>query len=182
MENITSLHIFDFDETLVRAPSYTAKKTSETEDLQFRDPYHFYDHPNSICEDIHHIQIISPVRDSLDRAKSKEGSYSILVTHRVKELENEVKMILHRRGIDFDAYFFLGRASEKIEIAHRYIQEFPNLTHVEIYEDSVQQIDKYQKYFRLHERIKLDTYIVDKSRMYHIGDIHLTNEQQIHLL
>lgn len=182
MEAITHLHVFDFDETIVRAPSFAAKKQVESGDLKFSGPYDFYDHPKSLCEDSYNIQLISPIHAAWEEARRLENSYCILVTHRVASLENTVKEILRRRGVEMDRYFFLGRVKEKIEVLNEMIDHFPNLKEVSVYEDSIQQLDKYQTYFNYRESVTSKLYFVDKSRVYRLSSFHLSNEQKIRLI
>jgi hypothetical protein len=182
METITHLHVFDFDETLVRAPSFAAKKQVESKDLKFAGPYDFYDHPKSLCEDSYNLQLISPIYAAWQQASRLEDNYTSLVTHRVSSLEQTVKSVLSKRGITMDRYFFLGRVKEKIVVLNEMIGLFPNLKEVSVYEDSIQQLDRYQTYFNYRDGITAKLYFVDKSRVYRIQGFGLSNEQQIRLI
>lgn len=182
MEAITHLHVFDFDETIVRTPSFAAKKQVESDDIKFEKPYDFYDHPKSLCEDSYNIQLISPIYDAWKQASRLENSYCILATHRVASLEKEVKAVLSLRGVEMDRYFFLGRVKEKIEVLNEMIDHFPNLTAVSIYEDSIQQLDRYQTYLNYRESLTGNMYFVDKSKVYRLNSFNLSNEQKIRLI
>lgn len=192
MERITTLQIFDFDETLVRAPSYTSKKQVESDQLKFGSPYEFYDHPKSLCENTHNIQLISPVYDAWRRGSDDSATFSALITHRVKSLSAEVGEILKNRAISFGSMFFLGREKNKTEIAEELLNTFPNLEKIEIYEDSIQQIFLYQTFFSRENnkriwrdglsKLEVAVYIVDKSRVFKIEDLKLTDEKKIKLI
>jgi hypothetical protein len=72
------------------------------------------------------------------------------------------------------------------------MRQLPNLVEVKVYEDSIEQIQKYHQVFEsLNEdplkffgapKCKLSTYIVDKSKMFKIENIKLSEEQRIQLL
>lgn len=192
MSTIKTLQIFDFDETVVRAPGYTSKKQVETDDTKFNEPYEFYDHPLSLSESAHNIQLISPVYEAWKKGSENSTVYSVLITHRVKTLAEEVGDILNKRGVKFDRLFFLGRTTRKIDTAKELIDMFPDLETIEVYEDSIQQIFLYQTFFsRLNaERVwkegknelEIKIYIVDKSKTYRIKNIELSEEQRIKLI
>lgn len=184
---ITKLYIFDFDETLVRAPGYTCKKAVERvhPELSFPTPYSFYDHPKSLCEEIHNIQVISPVADDLNRANSDFLAKTVLITHRVKELEPEVSAIIKNRGLQFDSQFYLGRIIEKLEVLRTELEENLDITEIHIYEDSFEQISKYQSFLEdwdFARPTKIQYYIVDKSKVIELNSFTRGNSRRITLL
>lgn len=184
---ITKLFIFDFDETIVRAPGYTDKKAVERAypELQFPTPYSFYDHPKSLCEDLHNIQAISPVVDDLIRANEDFQSKTVLITHRVKELEPEVSYILQKRGLHFDSQFYLGRISEKSEVLFAELEENLDINEINIYEDSFEQISKYESFLETIEfprPVMVNYYIVDKSKVIQLFSFTRGKSRKITLL
>ena len=184
---ITKLFIFDFDETLVRAPGYTDKKAVERAhpELQFPTPYSFYDHPKSLCEDLHNIQVILPVADDLTRANKNFQSRTILITHRVEELEPEVSEIIKSRGLHFDSQFYLGRASEKSEVLRAELEENFDINEIHIYEDSFEQISKYEAFLETIEfpfPVRVQYYLVDKSKVIELHSFTRGESRRITLL
>jgi hypothetical protein len=187
MTKITKLHVFDLDETLFRMPGYTSKKHSESDLLKFNTPYEFYDHPESLCEETHNIQLIAPVYECYREAALDPKQYVVLITHRVEELKNKIFSILIKRNIDFDDIFFLGRKTKKSKTLAKILDELPDLEEVHIYEDSIAQLDDYQNFFDTQQKLgismpKLTMYIVDKSKMYIIENISISNEKRIKLI
>lgn len=186
MENIKTINIFDFDETFVRAPGYTNKKSVEKEhpELKFDAPMHFYDHSKSLCEDIHHIQIIEPVYNEWKKSIDDPTVINVLITHRVKELQPEVFSILNKRNVQFDRTYFLGRTVEKPVILEEILSEYSEIKKVRVFEDSIQQLNLYQNFFKKNNiiDIELEMYIVDKSKMYNISNFELSNESSIKLI
>ena len=188
MNKTKVLRIFDLDETFFRMPGYTSKKSAETEELSFSHPYDFYDHPVSLCERLHNIQMIKPVYEDWKQSQLDPEHSTVLITHRVEELRGTVTEILEKRGVKFDQMFFLGRIRSKAEVLAEIIESLPDLEEVLIYEDSIQQLSIYQN---LAEELKIKSnrrypdfkfYIVDKSKVYRIQGIQLSEEKRITLL
>lgn len=182
------LRVFDLDETFFRMPGYTGKKSVESDTLTFSHPYDFYDHPASLCEDTHNIQLIGPVYEEWKKSHLDPEHATALITHRVEELRQEVFKILEKRDIVFDEAFFLGRKTSKADTLIKLIDLYPRLDEVHIYEDSIQQLEIYQS---LENRLilksnrvypKFHMYIVDKSKMYKIKNIDLSEEKRIELI
>lgn len=191
MDKVTILQIFDLDETLFRMPGYTSKKHVESEDLKFETPYSFYDHPASLCEDSHNIQLVGAVYDFWKEGFAKPEIASVLITHRVAELEPQVTAILDKRDIVFDKMFFLGRVTPKVDKVKELLEKLPNLTEIRVFEDSIEQLDKYQDFFQgLNNLLYIDKkpyieiklYIVDKSKMYRIENFKLSEKTRIQLI
>ena len=188
---MTKLQIFDFDDTLFRVPSYTSKTQVEALGFRFSGPYEYYDHAISLDETLSNIQLISPVYDAWKNGKTDPECKQALITHRVEEVHESVNSILEARKIDFDHRFFLGRAIPKITATEAMMDEMPQLKDIEIYEDSVHQIIQYQEFFKKQNagRIKaklapyvVKIYIVDKSKMYRIENLKLSEEKKIVLI
>jgi hypothetical protein len=185
------LQVFDFDETFFRMPSYVGRTQAEALGLQFDHPYDFYDHQVSLSESLYNIQLIKPVYDAWAAGAAKPGTISVLITHRVESLRPQVMEILDKRGIVFDQSFFLGRKSSKAQTLAELLKENPEVTKIKIYEDSIQQIDIYQDFFRRLNRqrdqgelleYRYKTYIVDKSKVYRIKGVKLSEETKIELI
>lgn len=188
MEKATTLQIFDLDETLFRMPGYTSKTYVESLGYGFGNPYEFYDHPKSLCEEVHNIQLIKPVYDFWKEGLGKDDVASVLITHRVAALEPEVTRILEKRGIVFDKMFFLGRVKSKTDAVAEVLTKLPNVKEIRVFEDSIQQLGLYQDYFHYMNSIQawaeeplieIKLYIVDKSKMYRIENFKLSEKTRI---
>jgi hypothetical protein len=191
MSEITKIKIFDLDETIIRAPGYTGKKVAENENLQFGDAYSFYDHSKSLSDDLYNIQVISPVMDSWKSGKKDDSCLNVLITHRVEELKETVISLLKSRGITMDESFFLGRKSKKVDTTLDLINKYYAVQSIEVYEDSIQQIYLYQEFFKEVNQVRqangivpidVKIWIVDKSRVYEIRSVALSNEKNITLI
>lgn len=182
---ITQLDIYDFDETLVRAPSYTNKKAVEQvyPEHQFNHAYEFYDHPTSLCEDVHHIQLIEPVYEFWKEASSDPAAITALVTHRVNHLEKEVKSVLSARGVSMDRYFFYGRTTPKYQAIEDLLKEFPDIKKIRIFDDSYEQISVYLQHVVESKReIEYEIWAIDKSKIFKVNSMSLGESKRITLI
>lgn len=191
MSNTRLLQVFDLDETFFRMPGYVGKTQVEEYGLRFDHPYDFYDHPISLSEIVYNIQLITPVYEAWKWGKEQPDTISVLITHRVESLRDQVMAILTGRGVTFDQAFFLGRKSSKAEAVREILKQNSSIQEVRLYEDSIQQIDIYQKFFEEVNRQRdlaelpdyvYKTYIVDKSKVYRIEEVKLSEETKIELI
>jgi hypothetical protein len=185
---ISELSIFDLDDTILRIPSYTSKKFLDTYlgHTYLDTPYSFYDNEVSLDESIFDIYLIEPVVSAWREAYDNDKSAPILITHRSAKLEEQITDLLAKRGILFDKSYFLGRKIEKIEVLDQLLSgelDLEYLTRIKIFEDSIDQIFKYQQYFKSKNlAIDIEYWIVDKSRVFKISEVSLTNKQKIKLI
>lgn len=191
MPEITKIKIFDLDETIIRAPGYTDKVSAERIGHKFDSPYSFYDNTVSLSQDLYNIQVIDPVFSEWKDGDSDSSCVNILITHRVEEMKDVVIELLKKKGIAMEKYFFLGRKSKKVDTALDLINEYYAVQSIEVYEDSIQQIYLYQQFFNevnaVREKngivpINTKIQIVDKSRVYEIGKVALSNQRNITLI
>jgi hypothetical protein len=191
MDKVTRLQVFDFDDTLFRIPTYTSKIHLEGLGYTFNDLYEFYDHNISLDESLHNIQLIGPVYDAWKEGKDDPSCIQILITHRVVAVEEALMKVLDARNMSFDRIFILSRKTEKTVSMQEVIRTLPNLAEVEVYEDSIDQIIRYQEFFQyldelLHinnkKSLESKIYIVDKSKMYRIENVKLSEKKRIVLI
>ena len=194
MNEITKILVFDFDETLFRMPGYTDRFSVERlkPELSFPTPYSFYDHPTSMDPEIHNIQIIGPVYEDWKAASKDPTARTILITHRTEELRPCAEHLLKIHGIEFDELYFLGRVSEKITILEKELSYLPNVKEISVYEDSLEQLRRYQDFFyetiarknkptKLDDLIIFDMQFVDKSKVIQLYDFSAGESRKIEL-
>lgn len=196
MKNITQLFVFDFDETLFRMPGYTDRFSVEriNPDLTFPTPYSFYDSPTSMDPKIHNIQLIDPVYKDWLAASQDSTARTILVTHRTEKLRKYAEILLDQHKIKFDESYFLGRLSEKILILEKELSYLPDIKNIIIYEDSLEQLIKYQKFYyeytniihrslsTLDNLITIEMKFVDKSSVISLYDFKVSDSKRIELI
>jgi hypothetical protein len=200
MNEITRILVFDFDETLFRMPGYTDRFSVERlkPELSFPTPYSFYDHPTSMDPEIHNIQIIGPVYEDWKEASRDPTARTILITHRTEELRPCAEHLLKIHGIEFDELYFLGRVSEKITILEKELSYLPNVKEISVYEDSLEQLRKYQDFYYgytseiyktrsidatdfFENFILLNMQFVDKSKVMSLSDFSTGPSRKIEL-
>jgi len=182
MEQYNRLQVFDFDETFVRVPSYASKRLAENTEVRFNHPYDFYDHPNSLNDNVYNIQMVGPVYDAWKNGRGDIATVQALITHRVKGVKKEVMEILNRRSIHFNEYHFLGRKTPKVDEVQIMLDARPNIKVIEIYEDSIHQLSLYQEHFKTVRKYQVNLYLVDKSKMFKIDDIQISNAKKVVLI
>lgn len=196
MNEITRILVFDFDETLFRMPGYTDRFSVERlyPELTFPTPYSFYDHPTSMDPSIHNIQLIGAVYEDWKKASQEKNTRTILITHRTEELRPCAEKLLDKHEIVFDESYFLGRLSEKIQTLEKELSLLPNVKDIVIYEDSMEQLIKYQEFFYEYTRIihrsftslsdlvTLEINFVDKSKVISIYDFSAGQPRRIELI
>lgn len=191
MDKVTRLQVFDFDDTLFRIPTYTSKIHLEGLGYTFNDLYEFYDHNISLDESLHNIQLIGPVYDAWKEGKDDPSCMQLLITHRVTAVEEALMKVLDKRDMSFDKIFILSRKTEKVDSMKEVMSILPNLETIEIYEDSIDQIIRYQEncqrinnllYIDKKPYLNIKIYIVDKSTMYQIENVNLSDKKRIVLI
>jgi len=93
--------------------------------------------------------------------------------------------ILISSGIEFDDCYFLGRKSKKAGVVAKILKNHPSISHITIYEDSVAQIMQYLEFFVEDPKYQGKTfefYIVDKSRVFKLTSLNLTDVRSIKLV
>jgi hypothetical protein len=200
MNEITRILVFDFDETLFRMPGYTDRFSVErlNPNLSFPTPYSFYDHSSSMDPEIHNIQLIGPVYEDWKAASEDSNARTILITHRTEELRPFAEHLLKIHGIVFDEMYFLGRTSEKIVILEKELGYLPNVKEISVYEDSLEQLIKYQDFYYeyvsgkykkefgsaddfFEKFIFLNMQFVDKSKVINLSDFSTGESRKIQL-
>lgn len=173
------LQIFDLDDTILRIPTFSAITPVESIDKYSGDPYRFYDARESLDYGKYNIQLIQPVYE--EYLNSKGWSHQVLITHRVEELNSQVSFILDAVDMQFDEKYLLGRKGHKADVVNEILAKFPQVEEVEIFEDSVDQIISYKEKIKLRPNQSLTFWFVDKSKIFKLGTISITESKRIKL-
>lgn len=161
-QHITTLKIFDFDETLFRVPGYSCTQAIG------KTPYEWFDSPKSLDQEEFSIRGIANVLDQA-RNKGDLGSYTCLVTHRVEECKDQVMSLLDKHNVKMNETYFLGRTSEKSKVVASLLEKFRNIDRIVIYEDSIWEIMKYVKSFTetlIARKVEVLFVFVDKAKVF----------------
>jgi hypothetical protein len=174
----TKLQVFDFDDTLFRIPTFSAIDSVNARIEYENQPYKFYDAEVSLNHRKYNIQLIEPVYTKYLEGAQDPNCMQILITHRVERLREKINFILERSNIKMSKIFILGRVSNKSEIVNNMLDQIKSINKIEIFEDSIDQIVKYQKEIKFNNRAQLDIWIVDKSKMFKLETFMLVSNQQ----
>jgi hypothetical protein len=177
-ETIKRIKIFDLDETIIRAPGYSSLKSITD---QFPAPYLFYDNKISLDSKIFNIQFIEPVISWITE-RDQENSINILITHRVKELEEEINQVLSIKDLQFKEKFFLGRTTHKGFVLEDIIKKYPEADEFLIFEDQIAQILNYLEISKNYPDKKFQYWQVDKARIFKIENLTVSEEKRIKLV
>ena len=93
----------------------------------------------------------------------------------------ELFFILNAVDIDFNSVSMLGRKSKKANVVNKILEQYDTIEEIEIFEDSLVQIDEYQKGLTLKPKHKLTFWFVDKSKIFKLGNINISEEKRISL-
>jgi predicted RNA-binding protein len=173
------LQVFDLDDTILRIPTFAAISPADSIKIYNGDPYQFYDSPESLDCSKYNIQLIEPVYEKYLQAK--DDAHQVLITHRVGDLMEQLFFILGAVDIDFNQVSMLGRKSKKANVVNKILEQYSTIEEIEIFEDSLVQIDEYQRGLNLKPGQKLTFWFVDKSKIFKLGNIIISEEERINL-
>jgi hypothetical protein len=179
------LNVFDFDETLFRVPNFCSKTYLEKKipTLYFEKPYDFFDNSASLDLELFNIFAIKPSFEKFKESLSSDDSNTIIITHRTQNLKKDIISILKKFGIiNFNNIYTLGRKKSKVEILEKIIKENSSILKVNIWEDSIQQLNEYSKFNFIEKNIEVSYYFVDKSRIFKVESFNFIEEEKIQLL
>jgi hypothetical protein len=174
----TTLTVFDLDDTLIRPPLFTHMKELQDRfiDIRFNGIYDFYDHQVSLDPSLYDILAIGPVVEQAKLAKDDETILSCLITHRSRHLKEKVEYLLRHKGIHLDEYHYLGRVRPKYEIVNDYLKDNPKMCIVNIYEDSLIQINDYSNNIKVDRELTINYWFVDKTRIFRLDPLPTLND------
>lgn len=166
---MSKLQIFDLDDTLFRIPTFSAVHPTEAESKYGLDPYKFYDSAESLDFLKYTISLIEPVYEEYIK---EFRSIQHLITHRVQNLSSELNTLLNAANLKFNYISMLGRVGSKADIVNKKIHEslIGEIKHIEIFEDSFDQILNYKQNLILESDQQLTFWLVDKSKVFKLDN------------
>ena len=169
------LNVVDFDETLFRVPPFTHAGT------EFKKPYEWFDNPKSLNTNLYRLQLIESVFNKLEK-----GHTTIILSHRVETTRKAMEAVLDKFGITktFDEIILCERNTDKPQMLLEYLDKVgPNFDKIQIFEDSLVQIDKYVKNPYLSKITNsIEYWFVDKTELLQInGNIGILTRERIQL-
>lgn len=146
-ENIKKVYVLDFDKTIVdtlepdEIKSIWKEKTGE--DWKFKG---IWGRGESLDMNIFNFQTIPHVIDEYNKIKDDETIYKVLLTGRIKPLENQVKHILNHYNLSFDEHLFNNMNDTKIfklrELT-KLLNEFNDIDELHLFDDRIAHADTF---------------------------------------
>ena len=164
-EAIKRIAVFDFDGTLVDSPipeiGKEVYKAKTGEDWPHKG---WWGRPETLDMDIFDIPVIDHVIADYEIEKAKDDTMVIMLTGRMPKLASQVEKILAAKGLEFHGYFYnTGGATLdfKIGILQTFVERFPNLTSLVMWDDRLEHIPSFQKWGNALQDIEFDITIVE---------------------
>lgn len=158
------LEIYDFDSTLFFTPDNTKEniKSWEEKTGKLWNKKGWWGKLESIDIDVFDIKANIEVVKSAKIGCLDPGTLCILMTGRIPRFEPVVRLLAQREGLEFQRYIFNGSNHPtldfKIKMMKDILNEFPDIKHVEIWEDRVLHVQEFTEfgktldgYFKVHQ-------------------------------
>jgi len=142
------LAVFDFDGTLIDSPEPESGKLQWSEKTGRPYPYSgWWGRSESLDLDVFEIKPFPSVLNQLNKEVGTPDTYVIILTSRMEKLRAEVQAVLDKNNIVVNKLDMKRAEGDKGIKVLRYVQQFPDLEEINVYED--RDID-----FEAYERIK----------------------------
>jgi hypothetical protein len=142
---VKRLAAFDFDGTLIDSPEKEQGKIQWSE--KKGEPYKYqgwWGRPESLDLDVFDIKPFSSVLNQLKKEQSTPDTYVLILTSRMEKLRPQVEAILEKNHISVDKIDMKRAEPEKGKKILRYVQQFPDLEEINVYEDRQTDIESYE--------------------------------------
>ena len=171
------LAVYDFDGTLVDSPQ------PETGVKQWSDYYHkpypykagWWGKSESLDLNVFDFKIHPIIVAKLRDDYSDPDTYVLILTARLEKLRSQVEAILKAKGIPYNKLVMnsTGKMDKGNVIIH-YMQKFPELEEIDVYDDMQNKLDKLEEYTTIRNNLP-DT--ID-YKIYHVqnGEFFLIDE------
>ena len=156
----TKLYVFDFDATLVNTPlpekgrrtwkekhgfPFPSKSADEVE--QNKKITGWWGRKESLDMETFDMPLIPEVKSAYDKVEDESDVMKVMLTGRRGNLANEVKAILDKNGLKFDAYLFNDKSdtlTAKITHLNKLLSDNPDIKGVVLHDDRDEHIDTFQ--------------------------------------
>lgn len=142
---IKRLIAFDLDSTLMNTPSPEEGKIKWEEHYNKPYPYMgWWGRPESLDLNVFDIVPFQSVRHQLDKEIATENTFVIILTSRMEKLRPQVQAVLDKNDITVDKLDMKRAEGDKGKKILRYIQEFPELIEISVFDDRDTDIQSYE--------------------------------------
>ena len=138
---ITRLSAYDFDGTLMQSPEKEVGKKEWFEKTGELYPHQgWWGRKESLDLNVFDIQPFQPVLDKLREDLATPNTYVIILTSRLERLRPFVQAILNKHNINVHKLDMKDGWKNKGQKILDYIQEFPDLKEINVYDDMEDKI------------------------------------------
>ena len=143
--SIKRLIAFDFDGTLFQ--TFEPQEGKPMWEKHYGKPYPYmgwWGRPESLDLNVFDIVPFQSVKHQLDKEITTEDTYVIILTSRMEKLRPEVQAVLDKNDITVDKLDMKRAEGDKGKKILRYIQEFPDLVEISVFDDRDSDIQSYE--------------------------------------
>lgn len=145
------LVFYDFDGTLADNPQpETGKSIWENAKGKKYPHIGWWSHHESLDLDVFDIKAIPSIQKQFKKDKAAENTKIILLTNRLKQLEESVKKVLDSLGYQFDEYDYKqGGRLTKGDRIEKYITD--DVTRVDVYDNDIRNLESCKGLDKKHD-------------------------------
>lgn len=143
--SIKRLIAFDFDGTLFQ--TFEPQEGKPMWEKHYGKPYPYmgwWGRPESLDLNVFDIVPFQSVKHQLDKEIATKDTYVIILTSRMEKLRPQVQAVLDKNDIIVDKLDMKRAEGDKGKKILRYIQEFPDLIEISVFDDRDSDIQSYE--------------------------------------
>ena len=148
---VTKLSIFDMDGTLLDSPTPENGKQKYKEVTGKEYPYEegWWGKLESFVP--FDIKSNPGIVDFYNEAKKSPSTKCVLMTNRIPKFESAVKEKLANNNLHFDEYSFKSGRDEKPARIKKFLEKYPDVTEVDVFDDQQDQLVPLEEFKRIME-------------------------------
>ncbi len=188
---IKRLNAFDFDGTLINSPEPEDGKKIWLDVKGEQYPHlGWWGRPESLDLDVFDIKPFSSVLNQLKKEIVLPNTYVIILTSRMEKLRPYVQAVLDKNNIVVDKLDMKRAEGDKGVKILRYIEQFPELKVINVYDDRESDIQAYENIrTQIPKGIEFNIYhanqgkfaLTESSRKYNMLEIILDELNKLNL-
>ena len=171
MENLKNtikrLCAFDLDGTIFNFPMPETGKSMWEKYYGTNFKYQgWWGRPESLDLNVFDIKPFPSVLNQLKDEQSKPNTYAIILTSRIEKLRPQVQAVLDANNIEVDKLDMKRSEKTKGQKILRYVEEFPGLREINVYEDRDTDIQSYETIRpQIPENIRFNVYLAVNGKL-----------------